>query len=309
MPVSVQTTNTLGDLARDIWADVESQSASMVGIEAEYDWMFKYFKSKQLYELFRDFNGFPASGRFNDGQYPQSVSYTPQYSLQITPSLYGLMFNVTRQADFVDVNGVFRRVAQQLTDSQKQARAVDATLVLGNAFDAAYPIADGLAFASAVHTTRGGTGYSNLLTATLLSNNSLILLSNVLATQSDGQGKPMRNTKSTRLVTGRTQESTARTILESKNIAGSINNDKQIVSNFRGNMELIINSNLDTSSTTSFFLFSSDTDKLGLRWVEQIPTESHVTSGKAGEQTFLIQGSWARGVVHAYNTACCAGAS
>jgi len=304
----MQTLNSLGFADRALTNAVK-RTGDVAGLTNQWLPLFMQFDSNHSYEKYKGVAYFPAATGFVDGKDAAEVNMTPQYTATITPTLFGALHTITIQAMQTDQFGLFDNRAAELRKSMEYAKALFAANFIGGGFSAT-TAADGVALFSASHTNiGGGANYSSVDTAASLSYISLESLSNVLVTQKDPTGRRMRYSGGTYLLVPRELELRSRRILRSQQIAGSNNNDVNVLVDTRG-IELLVSDCLGDSagSTTQYIMVAKRKDATGLRWVDQVPITPKTFSGKMGEITMSLQSSWACAAVDAYGLAGNAGA-
>lgn len=270
----------------------------------------RQFDSKYEYEQFAQLTYFGAAQSFNDGSNALEMNMQRGYTQTITPQLVGGISSVTKLGMNTDPFGVFTRRAEKMYESLLQAKAIHIANKIAGGFSAVTS-ADGVALFSASHTTNQGGSYSNLLAATTLSYTSLESLVNVITDQKDPVGGRFLNTEGFDLVVPRNLEIRAKTIIRSTQVAGTNNNDVNVLASERGISVRVLDYLGDYPSTgsTGFYLIPKNSDMYGFRLVYNMKPTTTATVGVMGQAIMSIQESYASGWMDGYNIAGCAGAS
>lgn len=237
------TVHTTGNFPELLWGGI----AKIWGISyneypAIYSQFFEKESSDKAFEKEQQITGFPLAGIKEQGD---EVPFSQMYQggqKEYRHLTYAIGASVTREMVEDDQYGVIRKIPKLLARSLREVEEVTTHSVLNNGFTApssgGTQTVDALALFTTAHTLLNGTTGSNTLTtAADLTQTSLETALQAIMDMTDDQGLKMAAKPKT-LIVPTNYNFLARKILETQEVVGSNNNDKNIVANM--NLKLVV---------------------------------------------------------------------
>lgn len=225
-------------------------------------------KTTQDYETFKQLSDFGYPQSVNEGSPSTLDNKVLLYTASFTPQEYALMFGVTKKAQFTDQYGVVAlgTYKQDIADTFGDLDALAVANIYNNAFSASYTGIDGVALCSTAHPYQSYPTWSNRGTGLALGYTTVITALTQRRKVKTARQRPMRDKAGVRLLVPPDIEFTGLSLINSMERPDTANRD---TNNIRSRLTLQVDE--DLSSTTAWFLLSSDPKKLGTFYLEQMP--------------------------------------